>query len=389
MKENKITITDIWVLVIYELINALFVYKYTSRITLCPWAMTLGYLVGVNLFILLSFKNYESRLSLKTQHIIYFSMVAVLTILFTLFMFHFDPQKIRVARYPALYEWLTRLFNFEFPYTSQAPHSGFPFLFMLAMPFYFLGDLGIFQIFSFLIFAVLIHLRYYRNSVNRFRCLTLLIMAPAFLFEIVTRSDLFSNMVIVMLYLAIFEKLSPRLRYAALLILGIVGGFLLSTRGVVGLIYITFFGYYLRRRTIKDVLFFLSILVGFLLTLLPFLIWDWRSFINFGPFVMQMQLSHIPKWLLILPIASCIFCAMSIKLLKSIYSSISFILFGVACLAFAIVIIDCGLYDAVFGDGFDISYFCFALPFLLLSLDFHEKKTTSPNSMFAGAFRGT
>jgi hypothetical protein len=395
LEDNKIPITDICALAIYELINVVFVYKYTSRITLHPWATSLLYLVMVNIFILLLFKKYEFRLSLKMQNVIYFSTIALLAILLSFLMLHFDPQKIRVGRYPAMHDWITRFLNSEFPYTSPIKPSGFPFLFVIAMPFYFLGDLGFFQIFSFLTFAVLVHLRHRQNKINRFRLIFLLITAPIFLYEIVVRSDLFSNMVMVILYLAILEILAQKRSRVELIILGIIGGLLLSTRGIVLLIYIPIFGYFLsarggslpagrrgafggRRKIIKDGLFFISMFVGFLLTFVPFLIWDWAYFIKFGPF--SIQLAHIPNWLLILSMASSIYCVLTIKSLKRIYSSISFILFGVAGLAFATMVFDCGWHKTLLGDGFDIGYFCFTLPFLLISLDFPEKEIPSSHS---------
>jgi hypothetical protein len=388
MKEKGISITDICSFAIYALINAVFVYKYTPRITSQPWVTSLLYLVLVSLFILLLWRMKEFRLSLKMQSMIYFSMIAFLAILLTFLMFHFDPQKIRVGRYPATYDWITRFFSSEFPYASGTNPSGFPFLFVMAMPFYFLGDLGFFQIFSFLVFAVLVHLRHHQKSINRFRLIFLLITSPIFLYEIVVRSDLFSNMVMVMLYLAIFEIVSRGASHITLYFLGIIGGLLLSTRGIVLLIYITVFGYFFsarggfafggRRQTIRDSLFFLSMFVGFFLSLLPFLIWDWKSFINFGPF--SIQLSYIPNWLLILSIASSIGCALTIKSLRRIYSSVSFILFGVICVAFLLTVFHHGWHQTVLKDGFDISYFCFVLPFLLISIGFSETGETLPNS---------
>jgi hypothetical protein len=381
LKTNRIPIPDICALAIYELINILFVYKYTSRITSYFWATPLLYLVIVNLFIILLLKHHEFGFSLKMQNLIYFSLIAIFAILLTTLMFHFDPPKIKVGRYPALYDWLTRIFNSEFPYASPIKPSGFPFLFVMVMPFFLLGDLGFFQIFSFIVFSVLVYLRHRQNSLNRFRLIFLLITAPMFLYEIVVRSDLFSNMVMVILYLAIFEILSREPNRPGLIILGIVGGLLLSTRGIVLLIYVAFFGYFWRRKIIRDGLFFISMFFGFLLTVVPFLIWDWRYFTNFGPF--SIQLAHIPNWLLILSVASSIYCALTIRSLKRIYSSVSFILFGVTGVAFATMVFNCGWYKTVLGDGFDIGYFCFTLPFLLISLDFPEKETTSsPSGVF-------
>jgi len=381
MEVNNISIAEIFALAVYGLINALFVYKYAARITSVPWATCLLYLITVTLLILFLYRKTAFQLSLKSQNLLYLSMIALLAILLTFLMFNFDPQKIRVGRYPAMYDWITKFFNSEFPYASHTKPSGFPFLFVMAMPFYFLGDLGFFQIFSFLIFAVLVHLRHDEKSINGFRLILLLVTSPIFLYEIVVRSDLISNMVMVMLYLAILEVLSRRSNCVTLFLLGIIGGLLLSTRGIVLLIYIPVCGYLFRRQIIRAGLFFLSMFVGLSLSLVPFLIWNPIDFINFGPF--SVQLSYIPNWLLILSIASSIWCALTIRSLKRIYSSVWFILFGVTCAAFVIAMLDYGWYRTVLGDGFDISYFCFALPFLLISLDFPEKGTGSPDCLFA------
>ncbi len=380
MKEKSTSITDICALVIYGLINVLFVYKYSSRIISQSWAASLAYIVIVSLLIVLLFKKGGWGIPEKTQNSIYFFLMAFFAVLLTFLMIQFDPQQIRVGRYPAMYDWITKLLSSEFPYASFTNPSGFPFLFVMAMPFYFLGDLGFFQIFSFLVFALLVYLRNGEKYINRFRCILLLVTAPIFLYEIVVRSELFSNMVMVMLYLAVLEAYGRRAGPVTLFFLGIIGGLLLSTRGVVLLIYIIVLGYFLKRQIVQGSLFFISMFVGFFLSLAPFLIWDWKYFLGSGPFA--VQLSYIPNWLLTLAIASSVLCALTIRSLKGIYSSVSFILFGVISVAFVLAVFNMGWHKAVFGSGFDIAYFCFALPYLLISLEFAEKGTTFPERMF-------
>lgn len=381
VKEKSISTTDICSFVIYGLINALFVYKYTSRITQQAWAASLVYVIIAGFLIVLLFRKDEFTASLRTQNLIYFSSIAFLAILLSLLMFHFDPQEIRVGRYPALYDWITRLFNSEYPYASDTTPSGFPFIFVMAMPFYLLGDLGFFQIFSFLTFAVLVHLRYGEKSTNRFRCILLLAAAPIFLYEVVVRSELFSNMVMVMLYLVVLEAYGRRAGSGTLFLLGIIGGLLLSTRGIVLLIYIPVLGYFFRRKIINHSLFFVWMFVAFFLSLLPFLIWDWTYFFEFGPFAVQS--AHVPNWLLILSIAAAVACALTSGSLKGIYSCVSFVLFGVIGAAFVLAVFNMSWDNAVLGSGFDIAYFCFALPYLLISLDFPDKRKTAPDSFFA------
>ncbi|MFH1335331.1 MAG: hypothetical protein ABII96_02345 [Candidatus Zixiibacteriota bacterium] len=179
-------------------------------------------------------------------------------------------------------------------------------------------------------------------------------------------------MVLVMLYLALFESVTDKTNRFISSLLGLLGGFLLSTRGIVLLIYIPFFGYHLKKKFKNSDWFFFSMLAGFLFTLLPFLIWNWRLFWDLGPFT--RQLTQIPKAGVIFSAACSVYCAIKVGSLMKIYTAISFILFGIVGIAFLIAVIHLGWYGAVLKDGFDISYFSFSLPFLLISLDLSKKR---------------
>ncbi len=364
--ECRISFGNISLACIYIFINVLFVWKYASDRIQYPLILSLIYIVIISIVLYLTLKDYRTNLSASVQNRIYLSVVAFSACALTIIMFQFDPEKIAVGRYPAMYEWITRLLSGEFPYASDINPSGFPFLFILAIPFYILGDLGFFQIFGFLVFAFIVHIESSKNDLFRFRTVLLLITAPIFLFEIVVRSDLFSNMVIVMLYLVFFQLHGRNRGYIFPILFGVAGGLLLSTRGVVFLVYIIFFLFMIRRRRFKYGLFIFSMLAGFILTLAPFLIWNAGHFIESGPFA--IQLSYIPGWVFFLSVIASVICGLSIRSPRGIYTAISVTLFGVVLVAFVISIINFGLTESVLGDRFDISYFSFALPFLLLSL---------------------
>jgi len=363
--ERRIPVNNILLACIYIFINTLFVWKYASDYLPYPIVLSLIYFMIMFIVLYFALKDYEINLSASVQSRIYFSVVALSACVLTIIMFQFDPEKIAVGRYPAMYEWITRLLSGEFPYASDINPSGFPVLFILAIPFYILGDLGFFQIFSFLVLALIIHLGRGENDLFRLRSILLLIISPIFLFEIVVRSDLFSNMAIVMLYLVIFQLYGRNREHIFPIMFGVAGGLLLSTRGVVFLIYIVFFLYMIRRHRFKYGFFIFSMFAGFILTLAPFLIWNADHFIESGPFA--IQLSYIPGWVFFLSIIASVMCGLSIKSLKGIYTAISVTLFGVVLVAFVISIINFGLIESVLGDRFDISYFSFALPFLLIS----------------------
>jgi len=366
-EHSRFSAGNIFLLSIYVLGNALFVYKYSQNFSLDSTTSSLGYIAFAILMILIIFRDYTIGMHKRTLNVAYFIFIVIAAIALLLLMLHFDPHRIAVGRYPALNDWISRLLNLDFPYISSTNPSGFPFLFFLALPFYLFGDSGLFQITAFLIFAFLISRYHKDNPANRLRLSILLIAAPIFLYEIAVRSELFSNMVIILLYLTLAEKLRQKTNLLPLMVAGIIGGFLLSTRGVIFLIYIIFFGNLLGGSIRRLFIFATAALCGFILTLVPFMAWNWSYFVDSGPFA--VQLSYIPSWLLALSVAVSIFCAFRIKSLRVAYLRITAVLFGVVLVAFIISIIKYGWIESVLRDRFDISYFCFTTPFLLLSMN--------------------
>lgn len=363
---------------IYILVNTLFVWKYSSEYADYPW-MPVVYLLVIIAFLRLSFKDHRSgRLPTQKTDRIYFTVVTLSAFILALLMFQFDPDSIAVGRYPALHDWISRLLAGKFPYASAFNPSGMPFLFILAMPFYFLGDPGLLQIFSFMVFGGVVYLQSGRNLVPSLRILVLLIVSPAFLFEIVVRSDLFSNMVIVLLYIFIFDRYARREERMNAILLGLAGGFLLSTRGIVALIYIVFFLYVIRQNRLNYHLVLLSAAAGFILILLPFLLWNFEYFVRSGP--LAIQTSYIPWWVYFPAVAAAVLSGFLAGTLRGVFVGSFITLFGIVLSAFLKSIIEFGLAGSVLGDRFDISYFSFCLPFLLASLITDDREDLSRKS---------
>lgn len=363
--------------VIYGLINALFVYKYMGQLIGIVHLTALLYFCFIVFFaskLLILKQKREGEAFFQSNRWIYPVVIAVSSLFLTLLMKQFDPHNINVGRYPALYEWISRLLQGEFPYGSPTAPSGLPFLFIFATPFYVIGDLGYIQIFSFIVFASLLYLRHRQNTLNRLMIVALLVTAPVFLYEVVVRSELFSNMVITLCCLAAFEVWHRKPGFLMLILLGIAGGLLLSTRLIVLVIYLPFFGFFLFRQWqfLRFSVFALSAAISFLLTLLPFVLWDFQMFVDYGPF--SIQTSYLPKWLLLIFTGICAYLGWAAKKLSSIYTWITITLFSVVLTSFILAIARFGWYSSVFQDRFDISYFCFTLPFLLISLRFPEEQ---------------
>jgi hypothetical protein len=363
---SGLSITQLVLLIIYISTNALFVVKYAPEYSLNPSVAVPGYLIFSLFLALAASGSHADHLSDRTRRILYFGLTVAGAVGLTILMLRFDPANIAVGRYPALHDWIEKLLDGEFPYLSGVRPSGFPFLFIMAMPFYFIGDLGLWQIFGFLLFSYLVLSGGHNGGGTRIRSLLLLLAAPIFLYEVVVRSELFSNMVIVLAYLEFARRRIGRAGILGLVLTGFVGGLLLSTRGIVVLIYIIFFGYYFRKNLKEGIIFGISALASFCLTLVPFMIWNWNHFANSGPF--SVQLLYIPGWLLLLSVLASVLCAVFVRSVRQSYYAVSLVLFTVVLTVFLLSVLRIGWTEAVSGDGFDISYFCFTLPYLLYAM---------------------
>jgi len=369
---RKIAKSEIVILVIFQVINILFVYKYSTRFLQNSSIWVLFYLIFLNLFLILLYQDFGFVTSGKVNNAI-FLLTAILIALGTvLLMRQFDPSRIRVGRFPALHDWITRLLDGDYPYVSPTSPSGFPFLFLLATPFYLLADLGFMQIFALLLYALLLHRKHDSCNTIPLRTLLLLISAPVFLYEVVTRSDLFSNMVFVLFYLSMCETRLRNARTKWLVLAGIAGGLLLATRGIVLLVYVLYFGYMFKDCLSRGSVFLVGVVVGFCAIVLPFALWNWQYFMDYGP--LAIQTSYLPIWLSLIAVVSCLYFAAQVKSITGTYRAAGFMLFVVVFLAFAISLMDKGWTASIHDDGFDISYFCFALPFLLLTIDYGRTK---------------
>lgn len=359
---RRITGLNSFVLVIYTLINLLFIWKYSPDFGLPSWAVMLLFL-AVELLLLWLF-HLNIRLLESRKFFIVVSLIIAASLV--IILIKFDPAVIKVGRYPAIVDWLNRILRGDFPYQSATNPSGFPFLYLLVLPFYLLGDVGIFQIFSFLLFVSVEYQLFPEKVKTRYLVLSLLIISPVYLYEIAVRSELFSNMAVFLAYFLLLSRCSPRWMPLSAAVIGLAGGLILSTRGIILLLFLLLFPILLKNQVKNLSIYAACIILGFLLTLIPFLIWNSGYFLNYGPFAIQT--SYLPKGCLALLIALSIFWGTRLNDFREFLPAAGILLFVVVLVAFAISVMEAGFEKSVRGDYFDISYFCLTLPFLLLTL---------------------
>nr|MBN2277520.1 hypothetical protein [candidate division Zixibacteria bacterium] len=352
---------NITLFLLYVFTNSLFTWKYLEGYPI--WMPLIGLVLLPAAAAVILFHKSGSVLRGPHWDTIYVLLVTALAVFLTVIMFQFHPDQIAVGRYPALNDWLDHLMNGQYPYYSPTHPSGFPMIFFIALPFKLIGDIGFLQILGFILFAGFIFHRYRYDVTGRLRLLLVLLIAPAFMYEVAVRSELFTNMTLILIYLNIYNRYNKKGGLWFSILMGLLGGLLLSTRGIVGLIYIIFFGYLSRQDRLNPATTVISVLIGFIVTLAPFIYWNSEYFFKYGPFTIQM--GYLPSWLLIISILTAAACSRVVNSMNRVYYATALILFGVVGATFVLTIFKTGFTAAVKGDQFDISYFCFSLPFIL------------------------
>lgn len=347
------------------LINSLFILKYSVRLG-SPYALlALAYLVGFAMLLSVALRVDFHHVRFINAQLL--SVVLLAVGIIELLAIYVLPQESRVTRLPALIDWLSSLQVGKFPYHTSTEPSGFPFLFLLAYPFYLLGNLGYLVVAGTFLFGIsILRNESFENQTAWLQVLAFLLL-PTVYYELLVRSELFFNVSLVLALIVLSnaflsqQKLDWRFAITAILF-----GLVLSTRSVVGLVYAIYVTFRFRTNIRNGIIFALMVLAIFSLTLLPFAIWNPELFIAHGPF--SVQLAYLPIWVDAVFVTISTLLGWNASNLDDLVYFSGLTLFALVTVAFLLRIGAIGISAAVFGDGFDITYFIFCTPFLLLSL---------------------
>jgi hypothetical protein len=344
----------------YVLLNLPFLAKYPVRAGLGLGVAIGGYLVAVVIAWTVS-RRLKSRVtSLRLSPWATLAAAVVVAAGLTVVMRRFDPEAIHVTRYAALDQWIARLFAGEFPYASTAAPSSFPFMFVWAMPWYLLGDLGLLQIVSWIAFAALCAWSARDDQARAVGALAALLGSPLFLYEVVTRSELFSNMVLVLAVVLALERVR---RGRDLVGVAVAAGLALSTRGIVALVGAVALPFRFRREPLRGLAFAAIAGVVFAATLAPFVLWDRDAFLRHGPF--SIQLSYAPRGLVAAAFALALALGWRARGPRDVVLGTALALAMPVAAVFLWSVATEGWRRVLLGDDFDISYFAFAHTFLI------------------------
>jgi len=354
-------------LLLFLFVNFLFAIKYTERITSFYVLISIG-IIG---FYGLIWK-YRTKLNLfqSKLNIVNFGIV-FLFIIGAFFVFSkISQESLNVDRWSVISSFWDNYFSDKYVYMATS-HLGnypgpMPFYYILALPFYLLGELGYFSLLGIIVFLSL--LKFDKISVPKQTIAVILLCSSVFfLWEVISRSNVFLNGSLILFSIIYLLKSIEQKKPYFVLWNGIFIGLMLSTRNVFVIPYIITFLYLLKTKelSVKEVIQtgFVTILT-FTLTFLPFIYNYIEEFEIMNPFIIQSD--HLmPQYLTFLCVAVSSLFVFLIKSKEDTYYYSGLALFMTISIYFIYHIIEIGLTDSYFNSVVDISYFILSMPFLM------------------------
>jgi len=279
-------------------------------------------------------------------------------------------QSLNVDRWSVITSFWDNYFSGQYVYFAKSnfgnPPGPMPFYYILALPFYALGELGYFSLLGIVVFVLLI--RFARVSkAQRTVGILLVCSSSSYLWDVVCRSNVFLNGSLVLFSLLFLFRSIETKRTNTLVVNGIIIGLLLSTRNVFVIPYIVAFLYLLRSGQLCFAQVFkigVVAVVSFALTFVPFVCNHMADFMVMNPFVIQSSFLMPLGWSLGC-IALSVLGYFIVKNPSDVYFFSGIILFVTIVLHFVYQSLVYDFHEAFFNSRADISYFILCVPFLL------------------------
>ncbi len=360
-------------LVIIAFVNGLYFFKYSTIYLGHSFLLTPIYLLIFIVIIFYIDKYGNSHFKyLNQKHFFIFSSILILI---SIYWITFIPKYGEVGRLSGIEVWLNRFLNGRFPYQYIVAPSGFPVLFIISAPFYFLKNVGYLEVVGLIFYLGAVAFLSKTIKENLFR-ITILLLTPIFYYSFVVRDELFFNMMIIIVLILFAQRYFDPGKYSYKFeMFGLLFGLLLSTRSVAGMIYAVYLTYFFKQNLPRGYLFIFLILLAFYLTLVPFFLWDQISFLLYGPFAIQQKVAALPVWTVAIILVIAIYSGWVASNLQEVFFASGFVLFLSVLISMILKIFAFGFMQAVVNDVFDISYFIFCVPFLLLSIGEYNNQT--------------
>lgn len=345
------------------LVNGLFCLKYSYRATYWYLPLTVGYMAFVGLSC-----TYGMRILQRLPTTITFwgGMVGFLLVSVVL-MVVVDKDSLHVDRWLMIATFWDNIRDGVYPYVPRyGPNipSQLPVYHILAYPFYTAGEVGFYSVAVLVTWVFLLREKY---KTQTWFVLLMICVSAGVWWEIVSRSTIIMNMVLVIVMMMYIDTAKPKTVWHHV-ILGVLSGFLLATRvTVVFPLIVMFSAYYLRQRAVQHVIAMaVAALFTIGLVLLPLYIMDNKYFWQYNPLLVQSYFtnSYITAILLVLsfiggylgksPVLRYGICGILMVLTTMWASQIHYRYFGP--------------WAMIFDSKFDISYYLQAFPYFVMAL---------------------
>ncbi len=357
-------------LLLFVSINAIFIFKYLPRYNINPYISLFLYFIfifaGLNIY-----NKYISTFSEKTLKYIYLSIISLTIVFIAVSLILIDPYSIRVDRWSALSFFWDSVFTGIYPYGTHTHvsetnfASPFPVWHLINLPFYLLKDVGISIIFFFSLFSFAIY-KYFESYRKALLVIILLLISPAYWWEILVRSDGLSNALLVMILILWYTKNNKSISKnftISILICGLIA----ATRFTALLpLALFFFQPYIKLPIKQKIIFPLSALLIATLAFLPFILWNTETWVFFSrnPFMSQ---TYNGDWrILLVMVFVGIFMALNWKTIEEFFATT-----GIFITVFILLnqLIRLSKYEGAnfFSDAVvDVSYFTLAIPYIII-----------------------
>mgnify|MGYP006097348493 FL=1 len=368
---KKINFTNSSMLMVYLFVNSLFVLKYGIRQDIISEYILLVFYLSFVLGGLFFLEKKKIFINNLTQFRKSFLFIAILVFLvFVAVNLIVDGQTLNTDRWSALELSIRSVLNFEYPY-DKLDHLGgrssnLPGLIYIGLPFYLLGDVGLLQPFVFLLSMIVVSKFKNQNS-NKLKCMFLLLCSLAFLWEVIAKSDLMTNMFIILLFMYFWNEKNKENYFQKPIKLGFLSSFLVLTRGVVAIpMTIFLFKDFVRSSVKTKILYTLSLITGSILWSFPILfsLPDLQTIKQNNPFFNQTAYASIgiTVFFLLAPFLISLKVKDFRQILMASFIVISIMLVGL----FLLNAFEEGWKNNLYGL-FDISYLGMIIPFFLFA----------------------
>ena len=362
-------------------INFIFSVKYLSRVT--PYYLLFSFVIVAFYCVLWKYQMQLKNILFKFKYLDVWLVIGFIIISSFVFI-KIPPESLNVDRWSVISSFWESYFSGDYVYYAKSFDGNqpgpMPFYFFMALPFYWMGELGYYSISGIIIFLLV--MKYSSVSLqNQYFYLLMLFSFTFMLWEVICRSNLFLNgslilLSIIYLFQSLKDKKSNRFLWNGLFI-----GLMLSTRNVFIIPYIITFLFALKQNkiSIKNTFIIgLIAIITFGATFIPFIYNHFNDFKKMNPFIIQSNFLMPTKYSLLCVLFSTL-TFFTLRKKSDVYFYSGFLLFITIITYFVYHIIENNFHETFFNSGADISYFILCIPFLLYFI-IERESTDFPKS---------